>query len=129
MENIYNKISKIQKEIGKLKKDKQNPFFKSNYVDINGILEQLNPLLEKEGLVLIQPLSNVEGRPALKTILTDGTDKIEETTLLPDLQDPQKMGSAVTYYRRYSIQSLFALLAEDDDANLASGKKTNEKAF
>jgi hypothetical protein len=129
MENIYNKISKIQKEIGKLKKDKQNPFFKSNYVDINGILEQLNPLLEKEGLVLIQPLSNVEGRPALKTILTDGTDKIEETTLLPDLQDPQKMGSCITYVRRYSIQSLFCLVTEDDDAESAVGRKNTEKAF
>jgi hypothetical protein len=53
---------------------------------------------------------------------------------LPDLQDPQKMGSAVTYYRRYSIQSLFTLQAEDDDGEKAVGRENkssgkNEKAF
>lgn len=42
-------------------------------------------------------------------------------------RDPQKMGSAITYYRRYALQSLFLLRAEDDDANVASTKKTDKK--
>ena len=66
------KILKIQSEIGVLVKDQTNPFFKSKYMDINGLL------------------------------------------------DPQKMGSAITYYRRYALQSLFLLRAEDDDANSSS---------
>jgi hypothetical protein len=41
---------------------------------------------------------------------------------LPEINDPQKLGSAITYYRRYTLQSLLALQAEDDDANLASNK-------
>jgi hypothetical protein len=36
------------------------------------------------------------------------------------MDDPQKLGSAVTYYRRYTLQSLLGLQAEDDDANSAS---------
>jgi hypothetical protein len=40
---------------------------------------------------------------------------------LPDLTDPQKLGSCITYYRRYSLVSLLALEAEDDDGNTASG--------
>ena len=44
------------------------------------------------------------------------------TITLPDLTDPQKMGSAITYYRRYSLQSLFLLQAEDDDGNKGAEK-------
>ena len=118
---IYTKVSNIQQKIGKLSKDKTNPFFKSSYFDINSLLEQLQPLLKEEGLVVLQPLTTKAGRPALETFLTttDGTDKITSSIVLPDLQDPQKMGSVITYFRRYSLQSLFALQAEDDDGNSA----------
>ena len=130
------KILKIQSEIGVLAKDKENPFFHSNYLDINSLLEQLLPLLKKHELTVIQPLSNIDGKPALKTIILETTYAtssasansrsikilVEETIPLPDLQDPQKMGSAITYYRRYALQSLFLLRAEDDDANSSSGK-------
>ncbi len=122
------KILSIQKKIGVLVKTESNPFFKSKYLDINALLEQLQPLLAEEGLVVIQPLSNIDGKPALKTYVYDkgenSTMLIEETIPLPDLQDPQKMGSAITYYRRYALQSLFLLRAEDDDANHASIPKT-----
>ena len=119
--NIYKKIALVQEGIGKLVKDK--PGFNYKYYDINQLLEQLNPLLEKQDIVLTQPLTNVDGRPALKTMLVSGVDTIEETITLPDLSDPQKMGSAITYYRRYALVSLFALEAEDDDANSAKPSK------
>ena len=118
---IYTKVSNIQQKIGKLSKDKTNPFFKSSYFDINSLLEQLQPLLKEEGLVILQPLTTKAGRPALEKVLTtdDGNDKITSSIVLPDLQDPQKMGSVITYFRRYSLQSLFALQAEDDDGEKA----------
>lgn len=119
------KILKIQSEIGVLVKTENNPFFKSKYVDINGLLEQLLPLLEKHGLTVIQPLSHTDGKPALSTIIYSGTiELLNESIILPDIQDPQKMGSAITYYRRYALQSLFLLRAEDDDANSAKPNKT-----
>ena len=44
---------------------------------------------------------------------------------LPTITDPQKLGSAITYFRRYTLQSLLALQAVDDDGNEASkAKKT-----
>ena len=117
------KILKIQSEIGVLVKEQTNPFFKSKYMDINGLLEQLLPLLEKHKLCVTQPLCEVEGKPSLLTEVYD-VEKNESITKgfmpLPDLQDPQKMGSAITYYRRYALQSLFLLRAEDDDANSSS---------
>lgn len=128
------KILKIQSEIGVLVKTETNPFFKSKYMDINGLLEQLLPLLEKHGVTVVQPLSNIDGKPALRTIVYDSklltvdgkksefndiTTIFDNSIPLPDIQDPQKMGSAITYYRRYALQSLFLLRAEDDDGNIA----------
>src|SRR3990167_9681648 len=129
------KILKIQREIGKLSKDKENPFFHSSYFDLNQILDKLNPLLEKHGLFIIQPLVNIEMRPALRTAIytseNSGAKWLYESTIpLPDLEDPQKMGSAITYYRRYALQSFFLLQAEDDDGEKARpklGRKDYEK--
>lgn len=131
------KILKIQSEIGVLVKTETNPFFKSKYMDINGLLEQLLPLLEKYKLTVIQPLEVKDGKNVLTTKIWeqnegDGAHSsfiVESSILLPDLQDPQKMGSAITYYRRYALQSLFLLRAEDDDANVASSKKSDGKTI
>ena len=38
------------------------------------------------------------------------------------MSDPQKLGSAITYYRRYTLQGLLSIRTKDDDANTASGK-------
>lgn len=123
------KILKIQSEIGALSKTETNPFFKSKYFDINSLIAQLQPLLEKYGITVIQPLSEIGGKPGLDTKVYDGDEQIVFSTIpLPDFQDPQKMGSAITYYRRYALQSLFLLQAEDDDGNHGSGKKTTHKA-
>ena len=125
------KILKLQSEIGVLAKTETNPFFKSKYLDINGILANLQPLLEKYKLTVIQPLTNINGRPAIRTVIfEEGRSLIDDVLTLPDLQDPQKMGSAITYYRRYALQSLFLLQAEDDDGNKGAEKaKVGKKEY
>jgi hypothetical protein len=121
------KILKIQTEIGVLSKTETNPFFKSKYFDVNQIIAQLLPLLEKYKLTVLQPLRVIDGKNCLATFIMDGETMITDSSmLLPDIQDPQKMGSAITYYRRYALQSLFLLQAQDDDANLASKKNKSE---
>ena len=122
------KILKIQTEIGAISKDKKNPFFKSSYFDVNQILEHLLPLLEKHEVVVMQPLTNVNGVPAIKTLVfVDDKEVINDTIVLPANPDAQKMGSAITYYRRYALQSLFLLQAEDDDGNKAKPKADVKK--
>lgn len=119
------KLLKFQQKVEAIKKDSKNPFFKSNYFDINSLLKEIKPILNELELTLIQPLTTIEGRPALRTILLDGEKElVNDLVILPDLQDPQKMGSAITYYRRYSIQSLLLLQAEDDDGNMASSNSS-----
>lgn len=119
------KLFELIKRIGILTKDKTNPFYKSKYFDINSLEEHLKPLFEEFQLLVIQPLTNVNGRPAMTTTIYD-IEKSElvlsETTTLPDLQDPQKMGSAITYYRRYTLGSLLRIQAQDDDAEGTKNK-------
>lgn len=120
--DIAKKILAFQKSVGAITKDSTNPFFHSRYFDINGLINEIKPELNKAGLVILQPLANLDGRPALKTILMDADtgEQIESATILPENADPQKMGSIITYFRRYALQSLLLLQAEDDDANAAS---------
>jgi hypothetical protein len=122
--SIYTKLLEVQKEIGAIKKEETNPFFKSKYFDINGLLAAVKPVLNKHGLLILQGLTNVEGKLSLSTQLVDvETKEIVETVCpLPEATDAQKAGSTITYFRRYALQSLLALEAEDDDANVASGK-------
>lgn len=121
--NIYTKIVEIQAEMGAIAKDSKNPFFKSSYFDINTLLKELKPLLLEKGLLVLQPLDNISGLPAITTIVVDPETKetLEFTTMLPTTDKAQEGGSAITYYRRYALQSLFLIQAEDDDGNKASG--------
>lgn len=123
--SIYKKLAAAKKEIGKISKDSTNPFFKSKYFDINSLLEHVEPILEKHGLVIVQPIK--EG--CVNTMIIDVEDEkftVSSSLKLPELNDPQKLGSAITYYRRYTLQSLLALQAEDDDANRASGNTPSQ---
>ncbi len=122
---LNQKIAFIQASIGGLKKEGLNPHFKNTYVNLNQVIEALTPLLTEQSLSLTMPLTNVAGQPAISLILTElegDLDVSEWTIPLPVLQDPQKMGSAITYYRRYMLMSFFNLKAEDDDGNHASSK-------
>lgn len=128
--SLAKKISNVQTAVGSLKKGANNPFYSSKYIDINGVLEALHPILQKEGLTVVQPLTHVEGQPAIKTVVmdTDSEATIESVTVMPLINDPQKAGGAITYFRRYSLISLFSLGAEDDDANAASGLTAKKSA-
>ncbi len=117
--SIYKKLSDAKAEIGKISKDHTNPFFNSKYFDINSLLEHVEPILDKHGLMVLQPI--VEGNVCSMIVDVENGEDITSSMPLPQLNDPQKMGSVVTYYRRYTLQSLLALQAEDDDGNKASG--------
>lgn len=119
---LLEKLLEVQKEVAPIKKTEANPFFKSMYFDVNGVIAALKPILSKHGLILTQGIRTVDNKNVLVTEVTNAEDgeDIQSSIYLPDVQDPQKFGSAVTYYRRYALQSLFALEAQDDDGNLVS---------
>jgi hypothetical protein len=113
------RILEVQKEIGNLSKSSKNPFFKSAYLDLNDLLNAVHPLLHEKDLSLVQPI--IDGQ-VHSTIIDCETGKalISSSILLPDIKDPQKLGSCITYYRRYTLKSLLAIAEKDDDGNEAS---------
>ena len=119
--SIYKKLFAVQANIGKLTKDTPNPYFKSKYADLGQTIELLKVELNKAGLVVIQPIRIEDGKNILCTIIYSSNESIESKMILPETAKPQDLGSAITYYRRYALQSLFLLAAEDDDGNTASG--------
>ena len=131
MKNIAQALAKFHKEMGTIQKDANNPFFKSKYAPLETILPAIKEPLEKAGLVFSQYPSCINNLPALTTVIYDveSGDYIESATpLILAKQDPQGVGSAITYMRRYALVSMLGLNCdEDDDGNKASGKKEDGK--
>ena len=119
-ESIYDKLYKVQKEVGSISKNKQNNFYKSKYFNIDELIEQLTPILQKHNLLLLQPIQDDKQYSIIYDI--DDGDSVESSLSLPIGLDAQKIGGAITYYRRYTLVALLGLQAEDDDGNTASGK-------
>jgi len=120
MVEITKALVKFHMEVGKIKKDAQNPFFNSSYASLSNILDVVTPVLVQCDLNIVQmPVG--EGR--LKTILAhvSGETIESEFDMHVTKRDPQAMGSAITYARRYAIGALLNLnIEDDDDANQAS---------
>lgn len=123
MKQIIAALLKAQKEMGNAIKDANNPFFKSKYADLNSVREASMPLLNANGIVVLQPMVTVDGNEYVKTIfLHESGEFIESFTkiLCKSSNDPQAYGSGVTYARRYGLQSLISIGADDDDGTQAS---------
>lgn len=126
MKELLSKISEVKSEIGTLSKNASNPFFKSKYLDLGEILSNLEPILQKHKLLLLQPVLDNSVFTEIHDL--ESGEIIKSAIPLPNIQDPQKIGSAITYYRRYSLQSLLALQTDDDDGNKASQKEVAKDA-
>lgn len=127
MKELLKSIASVKKEVGAISKDETNPFFKSKYFDINGLLKHVEPLLQENGLLLTQPIK--DGSVGSIIYHTETGTALESWIALPQMSDPQKLGSAITYFRRYTLQSLLALQAEDDDGNKAARPQVKEKGW
>lgn len=121
--SIYSKLFKVTSTMDKMKKDSTNPFFNSKYFDVNQLIEAIRPALIAEDLLLLQPIEN--NAVGTRIIDIETGEMVESFLPLPDLQDPQKIGACITYYRRFTLGSLVGVEAEDDDGNRASGNKSS----
>lgn len=112
---------KAQKEIDVVVKDSTNPYFRSKYADLAGVIDACKDKLHKAGIAVLQPINenNVE-----TVLLHESGEWFSSSTpiVVKSANDPQALGSAISYARRYGLQSMVLLRAVDDDANEASGK-------
>jgi len=117
---IYKKLLEFQKLGITIKKGSANPFFKSNYANLNEVLDKVTKPLNDMGIVIV-PSVQIDG---LHTVLWDTEDDtfIESVVEFVQKTDAQKLGSNITYNRRYALVTMLSLEDEDDDANKASDK-------
>ena len=124
MENICKAFVKFQSEFKGMKPDSSNPFFKSTYISLDGILETARPILAKNGLAVIQEATGDGEYIFVKTKLIHESGEMIETEILkmkPQKNDPQSMGSCITYSKRYQLAALLGISeCIDDDANIAT---------
>lgn len=118
-------LVKAQKKMGNAVKDSKNPFFKSKYADLNAVREAVLPHLNEEGISVLQPTVYVDGKKFVQTkFLHETGEYISGLTEIVSAKetDAQAQGSGISYARRYGLQSLANIGADDDDGNAASGK-------
>ncbi|EJV42122.1 hypothetical protein IEK_05788 [Bacillus toyonensis] len=126
-------LVKFNSEVNKIAKDADNPFFKNNYATLDTIIDEIRPILSKHGLSIMQIPSGDGQNVTLKTLLLHESGEwleSDELTMKPVKNDPQAVGSCITYARRYSLAAFLSLnTGEDDDGNGATyGKdKPNHK--
>lgn len=126
MQKLYTKILEVQKRMKAILREETNPHFKSKFFDINGLIASLKPVLNEVKLVVIQPLTMVEGKRGIDTILFD-PESCETQSFyieLPEATDAPKFGATCTYFRRYALTSLFLLEGEEDNDGETSKKAT-----
>lgn len=131
--NVAKALLAAQKEMGHAVKDSKNPFFKSNYADLNSVLDASKDVLNKHGITILQPHASNEGNEYVETVLLhESGEWLASTTKIEVAKqnDPQALGSAITYARRYGLSSMLGMGAEDDDAEgaMARNKKADYKA-
>lgn len=113
-------------KVDTIKKDANNPFFKSKYASLSNILEAINEPLIEAGLTFCQFPT---GEHSLTTILihADSGEYMQSSyDMKPVKNDPQGIGSVITYQRRYALSAILGLnIDDDDDGNAASKPATN----
>lgn len=120
-------LPKAQAEVKTAIKDATNPHFKSRYADLASVIDACKAALNKHGITFLQPVRATEGGVIIETVLLHSSGEWigDELELPVSKADAQGVGSAITYGRRYGLQSLMGVPADDDDGNAATKARPN----
>lgn len=123
--NLAVSLAKFNMNVQRIEKDGTNPHFKNRYTTLDAILDEVRPMLAEQGLSVIQMPSGDGEQLKLTTMLIHITGEWIESdpiNMRPAKNDPQGVGSATTYARRYSLCAFLGLSTGDvdDDGNSAS---------
>jgi hypothetical protein len=127
--NLAAALKKAQSQMGEVKFDSNNPFYKSRYASLGAVITASKQSLTDNGLVVSQLTTTNEFGVGITTILMhDSGEYIESTITLPisDVKNiAQEAGKIITYLRRYSLASLLNLYSDEDTD--AEQKKSEPK--
>ena len=122
---LVSALIKAQSEFKPLNKDSVNPFYKSKYATLDSVIESTGEALRNNGLVIIQTM---DGDNLVTTLAhTSGQWMSGSYPLSAIKKDPQGMGSAMTYARRYNYSAIIGQAPSEDDDDGNSHVKTQSK--
>ena len=122
MKELAKALVTAQAAMSHAAKDSKNPHFKSAYSSLASVIDAVRPALSANGLAFVQMLHTADGGVAVETVLIheSGEQLSCGTLFIPaSKQDAQGYGSAISYAKRYSLQSALGIASEDDDGNSA----------
>lgn len=127
IEKIAPALHKAQGQIKAALKDSTNPHFRSKYADLSSVIEAVKPALQANGITFLQGVHDAVDGVAVETMLLHTSGEwISSVMRIPAVkQDAQGYGSAITYGRRYGLQAMCGVPAEDDDGNAATASQTS----
>lgn len=132
VKSIAGALCEAQKQIKLAVKDSKNPFFNSDYADLSSVWDACREALSANGLSVAQTGGVVGDKPTLVTTLlhVSGEWIRGEYQITPIKSDPQSLGSAVTYARRYMLAAMVGICPKDDDGEsaMARGKEQEKQA-
>jgi hypothetical protein len=126
VDQVFGAIADAKSEIQPVEKGKENPFYQSHYMDLDGIKDVVDPVLDKHALVITQwPDTTLSGEAGLTTHVFHKESKqfvYATSPLSLTKKDPQAQGSAMTYLKRYAYVAILGIkgVDPDDDGNVAS---------
>jgi ERF superfamily len=126
-------LSKAQSAISGAVKDSTNPFFSSKYANLESVVDAIRgPLADNELSFTQLTTKNEQGLFVNTLIMHSSGEWLEGSypVVCAQPNDPQKLGAAMTYARRFSLSSAFGVPQVDDDGNTAAEKpkeKVEEK--
>ena len=112
-------FAKTQQEMKQPLKDANNPFFKSKYVPLENVVEAITESASKNGLSFTQfPSSDEDGNVTVGTLVMHSSGEwieYDPIKMKPVKNDPQSIGSAITYAKRYALSAIFGITSDQDD--------------
>ena len=133
---LFAAFAKAQAEMGDVVKGAANDGFKrdgkaTRYADLASVVEAIRPALNRNSIAIVQAPAFDGERVSIETRLVHAAGGWMRSTLhlKPSKVDPQGVGSAITYGRRYALLSVAGVAPEDDDGNAASGDGQGGQRF
>lgn len=122
-------LSKAQAKLRGAVKDSTNPFFKSNYADLQSVWDACRDPLSTNGLSIIQTTScsDDKGVSVITTLAHSSGQWVKGVLPIAAVKhDPQAQGAAISYARRYALAAIVGLYQTDDDAEIAMNRPTRD---
>lgn len=122
--SIAKALLAAQASMGEVVKNTDNPYFNSKFAELSDVLSVALPALNKNGITLLQPVTSEADSTYVETMLLHSSGEWFSYKMKLSLvkNTMQELGSAISYARRYGLQSALGMRMVDEDGNIASSK-------